>query len=200
MDQAANAIGIVRGTSSAEVQGVFRTLVERWRPACRLAGLIAEHHGLADRACSAGFLRSVTSGERFSIFHDLGPGSTACHLDGTGALSAAAAVQRDIAAGCDLVVLSKFGKLEASGNGLFGAFKAALEAQIPLLTSVSPACEKQWENLAGRLYVVLPADLDRINAWRQSISKAPGGAVEAAHCDISAGALTARARPLGRGN
>ncbi len=181
MDKAANAIGIVRGTSGDEVQGVFRTLVERWRPACRLAGLIAEHHGLTDRACSAGFLRSVTSGERFSIFHDLGPGSTACHLDGTGARSAADAVQRDIAAGCDLVVLSKFGKLEASGNGLFGAFKAALEAQIPLLTSVSPACEKQWETLAGRLYVVLPADLERISAWRQSISKAPGGAVEAVH-------------------
>jgi hypothetical protein len=33
MDQAAHAIGIVRGTSSDEVQGIFRTLVERWRPA-----------------------------------------------------------------------------------------------------------------------------------------------------------------------
>jgi Protein of unknown function (DUF2478) len=180
MDKAANPIAVVRGTSSDEVQGVFQTLVERWRPACRLAGLIAEPHGLADRACSAGFLRSVTSGERFSIFHDLGPGSAACHLDGTGARSAADAVQRDIAAGCDLVVLSKFGKLEASGNGLFGAFKAALEAQIPLLTSLSPAFEKQWEQLAGRSYVVLPADLDRIDAWRQSISRTPGSAVAAA--------------------
>jgi hypothetical protein len=181
MHQAANAIGIVRGTSSDEVQGIFQTLVERWRPACRLAGLIAKHHGLADRACSAGFLRSVTSGERFSIFHDLGPGSAECHLDGTEALSAANAVQRDIAAGCDLVVLSKFGKPEASGNGLFGAFKAALQTQIPLLTSVSPAYEKQWEELAGGLYVVLPADLDRISAWRQSIAKASGASVEAAH-------------------
>jgi hypothetical protein len=79
------------------------------------------------------------------------------------------------------VVLSKFGKLEAGGSGLFGAFKAALEAQIPLLTSVSPAFEKQWEQFAGRSYVVLPADLDRISVWRQSIAKAPGGAVEAAH-------------------
>jgi hypothetical protein len=181
MDKAANAIGIVRGTTNDEVQGVFRTLVERWRPACRVAGLIAEPHGLADRACSAGFLRSVTSGERFSIFHDLGPGSAECHLDGTGALSAADAVRRDIAAGCDLVVLSKFGKLEAGGNGLFGAFKAALDAHIPLLTTVSPSCEKKWEQLAGRSYVVLPADLDRISAWRQSIAKAPGGAVAAAH-------------------
>jgi hypothetical protein len=31
-------------------------------------------------------------------------------------------VRRGIEAGCDLVLLSKFGKLEANGRGLFGAF------------------------------------------------------------------------------
>jgi hypothetical protein len=171
MDKAANAIAMVRGTSSDEVQGVFRSLVERWSPAFRLAGLIAEHHGLADRACSAGFLRNLTSGERFSIFHDLGPGSKACHLDDVGALTAADAVRRDIAAGCDLVVLSKFGKLEAGGKGLFGAFNAALDAHIPLLTSVSRGCEGQWEKLAGRSYAVLPADPDQIDVWWRALRR-----------------------------
>ena len=46
---------------------------------------------------------------------------------------AAAAVRRDIAAGCDLVVLSKFGKLEAGGGGLRDAFGAAIEAGVPVL-------------------------------------------------------------------
>jgi hypothetical protein len=169
VDRPADSIAVIRGTSSAEVQDLFRTLVERWRPAFRLAGLIAEHHGLADRTCSAGFLRNVTSGERFSIFDDLGPGSTECHLDGTGALSAADTARRDIAAGCDLVLLSKFGKLEADGKGLFGAFNAALDGHIPLLTSLSPACQTQWEKLAGRSYTVLPADLDRIRAWWRAV-------------------------------
>lgn len=171
MDETVNSIAVVRGTSSAEVQEVFQTLVERWRPAFRLAGLIAEHHGLTDRACSAGYLRNVRSGERFSIFHDLGPGSTQCHLDGTGARSAADAVQRDIAAGCDLVLLSKFGKLEADRKGLFDAFTAALDARVPLLTSVSRASESLWEKLVGRSYAVLPADPDRIGAWWQAISQ-----------------------------
>lgn len=177
MDKPTDRIGVVRGTSSLEVEEVFRTLVERWRPAFRLAGLIAEPHGLADRACSAGFLRNVKSGERFSIFHDLGPGSTECHLDGTGALTAAGAIQRDVAAGCDLVLLSKFGKLEADGKGLFGAFTAVLDAHVPLLTSVSRSCETQWEKLAGRSYVVLPADRDRIGAWWKAIRDASAGAV-----------------------
>lgn len=172
MDTPGNRIAVVRGASS-EVQEVFRTLVERWRPAVRLAGLIAEPHGLPDRACSAGFLRHLTSDERFSIFHDLGPGATACHLDGVGALTAADAVRRDIAAGCDLVLLSKFGKLEADGKGLFGAFTATLDAHIPLLTSISPACQPQWEKLAGKSYTVLPADPDRIAAWWRAVRKMP---------------------------
>jgi hypothetical protein len=176
VDRPADSIAVIRGTSSAEVQDLFRTLVERWRPAFRLAGLVAEHHGLADRACSAGFLRNVTSGERFSIFDDLGPGSTACHLDGKGAFNAADAVRRDIAAGCDLVLLSKFGKLEADGKGLFGAFTAALDARIPLLTSLSPACQLQWETLAGQTYAVLPADLDRIRAWWRAVRNTPADA------------------------
>jgi Protein of unknown function (DUF2478) len=98
MDGPAKTIAVVRGGSNAAVEQTFRTLVDRWRPTVRLAGLVAESHGLEDRSCNAGFLRNVATAERFSIFQDLGPGSTVCHLDGAGALTAAAAVRRDIAA------------------------------------------------------------------------------------------------------
>lgn len=162
------AIAIVRGTSSAQIQDVFQTLADRWRHNIRLAGLIAESHGLADRACSAGYLRNVATAEKFQIFSDQGPGSTACHLDGDGALTAAKAVQRDIAAGCDVVMLSKFGKLEAGGEGLFDAFEAVIASHIPLLTSVSPAFEEPWRKIAGPSFAILPADPDEIDAWRQA--------------------------------
>lgn len=42
-------------------------------------------------------------------------------LDGTGAVADAIAVQSDMAAGCDLVLLNKFGKLEIAGDGLVDA-------------------------------------------------------------------------------
>ena len=165
MDSPAKPIAVVRGGSNADVEQTFRTLVDRWRPTVRLAGLVSEGHGLADRACNAGFLRNIATAERFSIFHDLGPDSTVCHLDGAGALTAAGAVRRDIAAGCELVVLSKFGKLEAAGEGLAGAFKTALDARIPLVTSVSPALEDAWKRFTGRPFVILPADPIEIDAW-----------------------------------
>lgn len=79
-------------------------------------------HALPDRFCSAGYFRNLTTGELFSVFEDLGPGSADCHLEETGTVAAAAAVREDIAAGCDLVILSKFGKMEAVGEELLGAF------------------------------------------------------------------------------
>ncbi len=162
-------IAAIQGAPSAEVQSLFQTLVERWRLSVRLAGVVAEDHGLADRSCSAGFLRSLGGGERFSIFQDLGPGSAGCHLAPDGLLAAADAVQRDIARGCDLVILSKFGKLEAAGDGLRSAFAAAIEAGIPVLTSVSPALAAAWQDFAAPLCVVVPADADRIDDWWRGV-------------------------------
>jgi hypothetical protein len=166
-------IAVVQGAPSAEVQDLFRSLAERWRPSARLAGVVAEEHGLPDRACTAGYLVSLTDGERFQIFQDLGPGSTGCHLAGAGALAASQAVRRDIAAGCDLVVLSKFGKLEKDGGGLRDALSAAIEAGVPVLTSVSPALMLAWESFAEPLFVTLPADADRVDAWWQGVRPSP---------------------------
>jgi hypothetical protein len=165
MDNIVKKIAVVQGVSSSTVQDMFRTLIYRWQPAARIAGLIAEDHGLPDRKCTAGYLRSITDGALYPIFQDLGPGSEACHLDGAGATMATEAVKRDIATGCDLVLLSKFGKLEASRQGLAQAFTAAIGAGVPILTSVSPAFEKAWSAFAAPMFVVLPADTDRIEAW-----------------------------------
>jgi hypothetical protein len=87
-------------------------------------------------------------------------------LQGAGALLAAQAVERDITTGCDLVILSKFGKLEASRQGLVAAFTAAMEAGLPILTSVSPAFAQAWADFAAPLFDVLPADPNQIDAWR----------------------------------
>jgi hypothetical protein len=173
MDGPFKKIAVVQGVPSAQVQQLFQTLVGRWQPSARLAGVVAEDHGLADRACSAGFLRSLGNSERFPIFQDLGPGSTTCHLAEAGALAAANAVRRDIAAGCDLVLLNKFGKLEAGGGGLRDAFGAAMEAGVPVLTAVSAGFAGAWESFAAPLFVVVPADADRIDAWWHALRSRP---------------------------
>jgi hypothetical protein len=163
-------IAVVQGARGEAVQPLFRDLVKRWRPPARIAGVIAEDHGLPDRKCSAGYLRSIATGALYPIFQDLGPGAEACHLEGGGAVSAAGAIADDIGRGCDLVLLSKFGKLEAAGQGLAGAFAAAIEADVPVLTAVSPALEDAWAAFAGPLFVTLPPDEQEIEAWWRTIS------------------------------
>ncbi|CAH1696169.1 conserved hypothetical protein [Hyphomicrobiales bacterium] len=162
-------IAVVKGSPSSVIQNLLRELAERWQSDIRIAGVVEEPHGLADRKCNAGYLRSIASGTLYPIFQDLGRGAEACHLEGAGAISATEAIEQDIAAGCDLVMLSKFGKLEASREGLSGAFAAAIDAGLPVLTSVSPAFEQAWEKFAAPLFHVLPADPNEIDAWRRAI-------------------------------
>ncbi len=96
---------------------------------------------------------------------DLGPGAVACRLDASGVVSAAEAVQQGIAAGCDLVILNKFGKIEAERSGLAPAFASAIEAGVPILTSVSPKFTEAWERFAAPLYVIVPPDADALDDW-----------------------------------
>jgi hypothetical protein len=171
MNQAVKTIAAVQGAPSAAIQEMFRALAERWRPSARLAGVIEDGHGLADRTRCAGLLRSIADGSCYPIFQDLGAGSTACNVDGSGAISACEAVRRDIVAGCDLVLISKFGKLEAAREGLMAAFIAAIEVGVPVLTSVSPASYEAWTRFASPLFVTLPAEPDKVDAWWRALRK-----------------------------
>jgi hypothetical protein len=66
--------------------------------------------------------------------------------------------------GSDLVILSKFGKLEAAGQGLFPAFQAAIAAGRRLLTSVSSKHGDVWRALAPDA-ALLEADEAALTAW-----------------------------------
>jgi len=74
-------------------------------------------------------------------------------------------VRRDFCAGCDLVVLSKFGRLGKAGRGLLRPVVAAGGMHIPLLTSISPAAARAWDGFAGTGVITLRADDRAIDAW-----------------------------------
>lgn len=159
-------IAVVQGAESDAIQRLFLELLDApWRPE-RIAGVIEVPDERAVDVCGAETLRNIGDGARYPIFQDLGPGSTACALDPAGVAEACAAVCRDIAAGCDLVVLSKFGKLEAENrSGLTSAFAAAIEAGVPILTAVSPRNQERWAAFAAPCYQVLGPSLAEIAGW-----------------------------------
>jgi hypothetical protein len=165
MDMTARQIGVVQGAPSAVVQSLLRAFVAELPSSVRVAGVIEDLADSAGEACSVAQLRSVRDDRVFSILQDLGPGSTACRVDAGGIVTACEAVCRDIEAGCDLVVLSKWGKVEADRSGLASAFAASIDAGVPILTSVAPRFTSAWERFAAPMYVVLPPDLESLATW-----------------------------------
>ena len=85
--------------------------------------------------------------------------------------------RRDIAEGCDLAILSKFGKFEAeNGSGLLPAFSDAIDAGAAVLTSVAPKFMTAWDHFAAGYYVVIPGEPQAIDAWwTEAFAGTPAG-------------------------
>lgn len=170
---AAKPIAVLQGAATPVVQALMRDFIARLDPAVRAVGVVEVPLPVDDDGCSAGELKSLGDGRRFPLLQALGADATACRLDSSAVVSACDIVQRDIAAGCDLVVLSKFGKVEAERSGLAAAFASAMEGGVPILTSVSPKFGAAWDRFAAPLYVILPPEPAAVEAWWAGARRLP---------------------------
>ncbi len=119
-------------------------------------------------------LLDLASDAQYPLNQKLGPGAAGCSLDPEGLAAACAAVEASIArldggAGRALVVLSKFGRQEAEGRGLTDAFHAAVLADLPILTSVSPTVAAAWAAFSGPLARFGGMAPEEIDAWFDGI-------------------------------
>jgi nucleoside-triphosphatase THEP1 len=172
MLSSAARIAAVVGDESGNAQAVLAAMVADWRASgARIVGLIGESHGLSDRTCGAGFLRDIATGKAYSIYRETPPSDTACHLDADGVARACTAVF-DRMAESDLVVLNKYGKLEAMQQGLAAAFEAAVSAGKPLLTTVSDRYRAAWCAFAPDA-TCLAANQAELQEWWRALSLPP---------------------------
>jgi len=164
METRVKPIAVVQGAAGAVIQQMLADFAARWRDRCRIVGLVEEPQ--IDAGCAPGYLRSLVDGRRYPIFQDLGPGSQACSLDAVSLVDGCERLRGEIAAGCDLVIISKFGKLEAENrSGLLAAFADVIEAGIPILTAVAPKFEQRWREFASPLDVRIAASARALDDW-----------------------------------
>ena len=130
----------------------------------------------------------LMTGAEISICQPLGRGAMACKLDAAGLADAAVAVSRAIAAGVDLVVINKFSKQEAAGEGLRDELADAIAAGIPVLTAVPDKCLGAWTDFSGGIGTRLPCDRDAIARWWRDLSSREGRVREASHSSEAAAA------------
>jgi nucleoside-triphosphatase THEP1 len=170
-------IAALRGAPTTAMQTLLDEFAQRRaRDGLRVAGVVEDSDCAHDGACKKFSVRDLLSGETISISQDLGRGSTACNLDPAALVRACGRIETAISEGADIVVLSKFGKLEAARSGLADAFRAAIEADIPVLTVVSPAAAEEWENFAAPLFQFVDPSCEALEFWwaRQAPKRAPG--------------------------
>lgn len=107
----------------------------------------------------------LATGRVISIAQNLGPLSTACKLDTSAMAEITADLERQIDAGLDLLIISRFGKTEIEGNGFRSLFGRAMLAGIPLLTGVRDEHAAAWASFHGGMGIDLPPDENRALAW-----------------------------------
>jgi hypothetical protein len=164
----AKRIAVVQGASTTSAQRLFQDIIERWSPQIRIGGMIETRNSADGRTCRAGQLRNIADNVLYPMFQEAGRDAV-CDLEDAGLHAAAEAVSHDVAAGCDLTILSKFGKLEAAGQGLRPAFTTAIHANIPLLTYVPLAIYRVWKSFVGSRVAVLPAEALAVDDWLRSL-------------------------------
>ena len=167
----------VQGGDSDTIQMLLARLARRWMAdGTRIAGVVEETAPGLRKACGGARLRNLGTGTTYEIYQDLGPHSTACCLDAHGFAEACQHIV-DGMASCDIVVLSKFGKLEHERGGFLAAFTAAAVLEKPVITAVSPAFNASYLAFVGPCGTIVQPDEERLYTWgRAGWDQGTGGA------------------------
>lgn len=131
----------------------------------RLGGAIQLNELDAVNSCSAMTLVDLASGERIGISQDLGSLAQGCRLDTRGLAEFGGLLNATVGDDIELLILNKFGKAEAEGQGLRGIFVRAIEAGIPVLTAVRPPYSEAWASFHEGLAASLAPDPEVALAW-----------------------------------
>jgi hypothetical protein len=131
----------------------------------RVAGVVQERLIDSTTGRKRIVLRDLASGALYPISQDLGPGSTACNLDGGELAKACGALETAAREGADLLVISKFSKVEAERGGFSDAFRLAIARRVPILTAVSPHYLAEWRDFSGDLARFHDTNVAALRAW-----------------------------------
>jgi len=160
------AIRIADDTPTDDLlETVIRTLQEE---GSIVAGFI-QRQGRQDQSGHAEMLlEEIPGGRQFCISQPLGKEARGCRLDPQAIADIAGPFLEAIESRPDLLVINRFGKGEAEGQGFRRVLEKAFILGIPVLTSVKDAYVDAWEAFAGDCAVSLPATLENALQWSRT--------------------------------
>lgn len=130
---------------------------------------------MADRHPCDLLIEDLATGEITAIAEHRGKQARGCRLDVGLLTELAEAVLVSLRSEEPrLLVINKFGKIEADGGGLRQAVAEAVELGIPVLVGVPARNLDRWRAFAGALAVELPVDEVAVARWLASHGLDPG--------------------------
>ncbi len=130
-----------------------------------VAGLVQHNKFIRERTRCNMELEELASGIVLKISEDRGEEARGCRID-RGAMSEAAnLLSSSLEREPDLLILNKFGKLEAEGRGLRDILSDAVQLGVPIVVGVPYRNIEQWRAFTGGLAEECPIDFNRGREW-----------------------------------
>jgi hypothetical protein len=152
--------------NEAYPQSTFEAIVEYCRRRELRAAGVLQHPVCPDTAgpCEVA-LEELTTGRRTDLYEDRGPGARGCRLDLAALAEVNAQVARSLDTAPELLILNKFGKVEAEGRGLLDLIAIAIDRGIPVVIGVPIRNLEAWRNFTGGLSAEFSSDPSETMDW-----------------------------------
>lgn len=166
-------LGAVRFGAGDEVDKVLEKVARRLSGAGRnVEGFLQFERDDRPGCCSTMYLEPISGGESSVISQNLGRHSSGCRLDPVAMATLCGSLAERLGADTDLLVVNRFGKGEATGQGFRTAIEQAFANSIPVLIAVRESYLSEWEQFTAGAYQALPPDADAIMAWAVPVLEA----------------------------
>ena len=143
---------------------IAETVVRLRATGLRLSGTVQTDVPRSDRSLCDMELRVLPDGPVFRINHDRGEAARGCRLD-RGAVEEAVVEVADRMTGAEVLVVNKFGKLEAQGRGYVPLIAEALARDMAVLVGVNALNLSDLLGFCDGMATALPADPDAVATW-----------------------------------
>lgn len=131
----------------------------------QLAGAVQLNTHRDNRRRCDMFMRDLSSGELVEISEYRGPQARGCRLDHRALEDMVGLSKAAVDRGVDLLIVNRFGKREAKGQGFRQTMDAAITKGIPVLTTVGTDNLTHWRHYTADFAEELPVDLSSAMAW-----------------------------------
>jgi hypothetical protein len=180
LDPAAK-VGVLMYHTTLEVDQILAESVRLIRAqGMTVAGLLQRFGESLPNGKRSMWVEDIATGQTIRLDQPRGAGAIACMLDPDALTQSACLLQRAVASGADVVVVSRFGNAEADGSGMRAEIADAICSGAAVLIPVRYSLLDDLEGfLGGPASLLLPAPM-AIADWAEDVVLGLNAAIERA--------------------